>query len=170
MKTGFSKEIEAAMEVDRAGKSRKFPRMKAIARAIRDDIHLEALSREDWLLLADFLDGKHRGDRGHSAGVAQQREDDISRVELLKAFLDKGVDEKEAFEMLADREKVDISTARKAVKRGLVYLEEDVKALREEAERFERFHKMMKEEEERKYTSLADLVNPRLSESLSRKE
>ncbi|AJE03436.1 hypothetical protein [Geobacter pickeringii] len=170
MKSVFSKEIEAAMEVDRTSKSRKFPRIKAIALAIRKDVHFDALSREDWLLLADFLDGKHRGDRGHTTGEAQQREDDIGRVELLRSFIDRGVEETEAFERLAERERIDISSARKAVKRGLVYMAEDVDALRKEAERIERWCKMMEEDEEKNYTPLTALIKSRPPGTIGKEE
>jgi hypothetical protein len=160
LQSGFSKEIFLAMEVDKASKSRKFPRLKCFARLIRDNLHIEALSRQEWLLLADFLDGTHRGHPGHKNDKEQKSQDDIKRAELFAAYSDK-IGRTGALEKLAKREKLqDIRSIEKAIKRGIKYLQEDIEKLQKEADKYKKLSDLARENHEKQFSQLSDLLDP----------
>lgn len=158
-KSCFTKEIESAIKADKV--NRKFPSLKFTARAIREGHFYEMLSSEELSLLADFLEGKHRGHKGYKSDKSQQRQDDIERVKLLESYLEKGDNKTKAMEKLAAREKLESPrSAQRAVKRGLKYIAEDAAREKREAEKRLMLAKIKEEIIKEKYISLRDLASP----------
>ena len=113
----WPEEIKFAIEAER--KKRLFPPMLRLSECILHCIEtgdFNSIPKENWIMLADFLAGYHRGHRGRS--IVDYRSGDMAILSEYVQLQQQGASPSKAQEMLAEREQSDLRTIQRTIKRA----------------------------------------------------